>query len=212
MYNWSWMIIRNTCYVGDKGRREFNILKRDFSMTFQGIWLQHDKLLSPLPHRGHWNKRSAVSLNGRQGVEFHHISACSGNHWKKHHFRWEGGRSVDQIRAAVELLLLRGSHPLPVLNGPSLPRWLQSNQLYFTTMVAKNRKPTGKSPAAQTNRDRSPLVSPVGKSNARRAGRDSKAFNSSHPNGVSGIRHKLGLTPSAAAKLGFTLFLGELAC
>uniref|UniRef100_A0A3P8RQL5 Dpy-19-like 1, like (H. sapiens) n=1 Tax=Amphiprion percula TaxID=161767 RepID=A0A3P8RQL5_AMPPE len=77
-------------------------------------------------------------------------------------------------------------------------------------MVAKNRKQTGKSPATQTDRDRSPLVSLPGKSNVRRPGREGKAFNSSHPNGLSGIRHKLGLTPSAALKLGTTLFLGKL--
>ncbi|KAM7421533.1 hypothetical protein PAMA_015599 [Pampus argenteus] len=78
-------------------------------------------------------------------------------------------------------------------------------------MVAKNRKQTGKSPATPADRDRSPLVSPPGKSNVRRPGRDGKAFNSSHPNGLSGIRHKLGLTPSAAAKLGITLLLAVLA-
>lgn len=82
-------------------------------------------------------------------------------------------------------------------------------------MVTKNRKQTGKSPATQADRDRIPLVSPPGKSNARRPGRDGKAFNGSHPNGLSGIRHKLGLTPSAVAKLGITLLLGKfgsLAC
>uniref|UniRef100_A0A8C9Y0Y6 Dpy-19-like 1, like (H. sapiens) n=1 Tax=Sander lucioperca TaxID=283035 RepID=A0A8C9Y0Y6_SANLU len=63
-------------------------------------------------------------------------------------------------------------------------------------MVAKYRKQSGKSPATQTDRDKSPLVSPPGKSNVRRPGREGKAFNSSHPNGLSGIRQKLGLTPS----------------
>ncbi|XP_074509068.1 dpy-19-like 1, like [Sebastes fasciatus] len=83
-------------------------------------------------------------------------------------------------------------------------------------MVAKNRKQTGKSPATQTqtaDRDRSPLVvSPPGKSSSRRAaGRESKAFSSSHQNGLSGIRHKLGLTtPSAVVKLGITLLLAAL--
>uniref|UniRef100_A0AAQ4Q1V9 Dpy-19-like 1, like (H. sapiens) n=1 Tax=Gasterosteus aculeatus aculeatus TaxID=481459 RepID=A0AAQ4Q1V9_GASAC len=77
-------------------------------------------------------------------------------------------------------------------------------------MVTKNRKQTGKSPATQADRDRIPLVSPPGKSNARRPGRDGKAFNGSHPNGLSGIRHKLGLTPSAVAKLGITLLLAAL--
>ncbi|XP_070823115.1 dpy-19-like 1, like [Chaetodon trifascialis] len=77
-------------------------------------------------------------------------------------------------------------------------------------MVAKNRKQTAKSPATQTDRDKSPLVSPPGKSNARRPGREGKAFNSSHPNGLSGIRHKLGLTPAAAVKLGITLLLAAL--
>ncbi|KAM6994369.1 dpy-19-like 1, like [Tautogolabrus adspersus] len=79
-------------------------------------------------------------------------------------------------------------------------------------MVAKNRKQTGKSPAAtQADRDKSPLVSPPGKSNPRRAGREGKASNSSHPNGLHGIRNRLGLTPSAAAKLGTTLLLAALA-
>ncbi|XP_039973604.1 dpy-19-like 1, like [Xiphias gladius] len=77
-------------------------------------------------------------------------------------------------------------------------------------MVAKNRKQTGKSPATQADRDRSPLVSPPGKSNIRRPGREGKAFTSSHPNGLSGIRHKLGLTPSAVVKLGITLLLAAL--
>lgn len=77
-------------------------------------------------------------------------------------------------------------------------------------MVAKNRKQTGKSPATQADRDKSPLVSPHGKSNVRRPGREGKAFNSSHPNGLSGIRHKLGLTPSGAVKLVTTLLLGKL--
>lgn len=60
----------------------------------------------------------------------------------------------------------------------------------------------------QTERDKSPLLSPSGKSNVRRAGREGKAFPGSHSNG--GIRHKLGLTPSAAAKLGTTLLLAAL--
>ncbi|XP_058504269.1 dpy-19-like 1, like [Solea solea] len=77
-------------------------------------------------------------------------------------------------------------------------------------MVAKNRKQTGKSPATQTDRDRNPLVSASGKSNVRRAGREGKAATGSHPNGLPGIRHKLGLSPSAAAKLGVTLLLAAL--
>ncbi|XP_042339301.1 probable C-mannosyltransferase DPY19L1, partial [Plectropomus leopardus] len=77
-------------------------------------------------------------------------------------------------------------------------------------MVAKNRKQTGKSPATQTDRDRVPLVSPPGKSNVRRPGRDGKAFSSSHSNGLSGIRHRLGLSPSAAVRLGVTLLLAGL--
>ncbi|XP_026228535.1 dpy-19-like 1, like [Anabas testudineus] len=77
-------------------------------------------------------------------------------------------------------------------------------------MVAKNRKQTGKSPATQADRDKNPLVSPPGKSTVRRAARDGKAFTSSHPNGLSGARHKLGLTPSAAGRLGFTLLLAAL--
>ncbi|CAJ1062903.1 dpy-19-like 1%2C like isoform X4 [Xyrichtys novacula] len=79
-------------------------------------------------------------------------------------------------------------------------------------MVAKNRKQPGKSPATQADRDRSPLVSPPGKSTVRRAGREGKAFNSSHSNGLSGFRHRLGLTtPSALVWLGFTLVLAGLA-
>lgn len=77
-------------------------------------------------------------------------------------------------------------------------------------MVAKTRKQTGKSQATHADRDKSPLVSPPGKSNVRRPGREGKASNSSHPNGLSGISHKLGLTPSAVAKLGITLLLAAL--
>lgn len=79
-------------------------------------------------------------------------------------------------------------------------------------MVAKSRKQSGKSPATRVDRDRSPLVSPPGKSGARRPGRggEGKASNVSHPNGLSGIRHKLGLTPSAVASLGITLLLAAL--
>ncbi|TNN22070.1 hypothetical protein EYF80_067817 [Liparis tanakae] len=79
-------------------------------------------------------------------------------------------------------------------------------------MVAKSRKQSGKSPATRVDRDRSPLVSPPGKSAARRPGRggEGKASHVSHPNGLSGIRHKLGLTPSAVASLGITLLLGKL--
>lgn len=79
-------------------------------------------------------------------------------------------------------------------------------------MAAKARKQSGKSAAVtQTERDKSPLISP--KSNARRAGRDGKAFpGGSHSNGLSGIRHKMGkLQPqSAVAKLGTTVFLAAL--
>ncbi|XP_041842981.1 dpy-19-like 1, like isoform X2 [Melanotaenia boesemani] len=77
-------------------------------------------------------------------------------------------------------------------------------------MVAKNRKQTGKTPATQTDRDRSPLVSPHGKSNIRRPGREGKASHSSHSNGRSVIGHRLGLTPSSVVKLGLTLFLAGL--
>ncbi|XP_028985024.1 dpy-19-like 1, like [Betta splendens] len=77
-------------------------------------------------------------------------------------------------------------------------------------MVAKNRKQTGKSPATQADRDKSPLVSPAGKSAVRRAGREGRAPSGAHPNGLSGARHKLGLSPSAAAKLGLTLLLAAL--
>lgn len=78
-------------------------------------------------------------------------------------------------------------------------------------MVAKNRKATGKSQATQSDRDKSPLVSPHGKSNVRRAGREGRGFNSALPNGLLGISHKLGLTPSGDGKLGIiTLLLGKL--
>ncbi|XP_072249782.1 dpy-19-like 1, like [Leuresthes tenuis] len=77
-------------------------------------------------------------------------------------------------------------------------------------MVAKNRKQPGKTPATQTDRDKSPLVPPHGKSNIRRPGREGKALHGSHSNGLSVIGHKLGLTPSSALKLGITLFLAGL--
>uniref|UniRef100_A0A667Y1K3 Dpy-19-like 1, like (H. sapiens) n=1 Tax=Myripristis murdjan TaxID=586833 RepID=A0A667Y1K3_9TELE len=77
-------------------------------------------------------------------------------------------------------------------------------------MVAKSRKQSGKTPAPPTDRDKLLFVSPPGKSNARRTGRDGKGFNGFLPNGLSGIRSKLGLTPSAFVKLGITLLLGKL--
>ncbi|XP_068615314.1 dpy-19-like 1, like [Brachionichthys hirsutus] len=77
-------------------------------------------------------------------------------------------------------------------------------------MVAKNRKQSGKSPATQTDRDKSPLVSPHGKSTARRAGREGRAPGGGHPNGLSGFRHKLGLTPAAAATLLLAALTGFL--
>lgn len=83
--------------------------------------------------------------------------------------------------------------------------------LLLEIMVAKNRKQPGKSPATQTDRDKSPLVSLHGKSNVRRTGREGKASNSAHPSVLSGIRHKLGLTPSGGVQLGITLLLGKLA-
>lgn len=81
------------------------------------------------------------------------------------------------------------------------------------TMVAKGRKQSSKSTAAtQADRDRSPLLVPpaAGKSTLRRAGREGKAATGSHPNGLSDIRHRLGLSPSVAVKLGFSLLLGKL--
>ncbi|XP_017284104.1 dpy-19-like 1, like isoform X2 [Kryptolebias marmoratus] len=76
-------------------------------------------------------------------------------------------------------------------------------------MVAKNRKQTGKSPATQTDRDGKNLhISPHGKSTTRRAGREGKAC--AHPNGLSVIGHKLGLTCSSVLKLGFTVLLAVL--
>ncbi|RVE63189.1 hypothetical protein OJAV_G00163780 [Oryzias javanicus] len=77
-------------------------------------------------------------------------------------------------------------------------------------MVAKNRKQAGKTPATQTDRERSPLVPPHGKSNVRRPGRESKAFPGAHLNGLSSVKQKLGLTPSALLKLASFLFLAGL--
>ncbi|XP_008322378.1 dpy-19-like 1, like [Cynoglossus semilaevis] len=80
-------------------------------------------------------------------------------------------------------------------------------------MVAKGRKQSSKSTAAtQADRDRSPLLVPpaAGKSTLRRAGREGKAATGSHPNGLSGIRHRLGLSPSVAVKLGFSLLLAAV--
>ncbi|KAK2845135.1 hypothetical protein Q5P01_011794 [Channa striata] len=78
-------------------------------------------------------------------------------------------------------------------------------------MVSKSRKQSGKSPATQADRDKSPLVSAPGKASARRPGREGKAFSSPHPNGLSGGRHRLGLSPSAAVKLAAALLLAALA-
>ncbi|XP_015224352.1 PREDICTED: probable C-mannosyltransferase DPY19L1 [Cyprinodon variegatus] len=77
-------------------------------------------------------------------------------------------------------------------------------------MVAKTRKQIGKSPGqTQTERDRNlHHVSPHSKSNIRRPGRESKAF--SHPNGLAGIGHKLGLTSCSVWKLGVTVLLAGL--
>ncbi|XP_019734271.1 dpy-19-like 1, like [Hippocampus comes] len=71
-------------------------------------------------------------------------------------------------------------------------------------MAAKSRKQTGKSDKSEKS---PPLASAGGKTGAKRAaaGRDAKTAN-----GLSGIRHKLGLTHSAAAGLGFTLLLAAL--
>uniref|UniRef100_A0A8C7XNW1 Dpy-19-like 1, like (H. sapiens) n=1 Tax=Oryzias sinensis TaxID=183150 RepID=A0A8C7XNW1_9TELE len=75
-------------------------------------------------------------------------------------------------------------------------------------MGAKNRKQAaGKTPA--TDRERSPLVPPHGKSNVRRPGRESKAFHGAHPNGLSSVKQRLGLTPSSLLKLSSLLFLGK---
>ncbi|XP_077577492.1 dpy-19-like 1, like [Stigmatopora nigra] len=75
-------------------------------------------------------------------------------------------------------------------------------------MAAKSRKQAGKNDKTST------LASPSGKSSTKRAassssssaaGRDAKAAN-----GLPGVRHRLGLTPSRAAGLGFTFFLAAL--
>ncbi|XP_061574553.1 dpy-19-like 1, like isoform X2 [Cololabis saira] len=73
-------------------------------------------------------------------------------------------------------------------------------------MVTKQRKQGGRTAAAQPDRDRSPFVSPPGKSSARRPGREGKPGHGPHPNG-----QRLGLTPSAAWRLGTTFLLAGLA-
>uniref|UniRef100_A0A1A8CRS9 Dpy-19-like 1 n=3 Tax=Nothobranchius TaxID=28779 RepID=A0A1A8CRS9_NOTKA len=76
-------------------------------------------------------------------------------------------------------------------------------------MVAKSRKQTGKSPATQTERDKNvPHASPHSKSNIRRAGKEGKP--GVHPNGLSVIGHKLGITSSSVVKLGVTVLLAAL--
>lgn len=102
------------------------------------------------------------------------------------------------------------SHPFPDLLVLSPSNDCLTSGSAWAIMVAKNRKQTGKSPATRTDRDRSPLVSPSGKSSVRRPGREGKAFGSSHSNGLSGIRQRLGLSPSAVARLGVTVLLGKL--
>ncbi|KAF3839215.1 hypothetical protein F7725_017932 [Dissostichus mawsoni] len=152
-----------------------------------------------IPHR-------YITLSGKQRADKLLVVATHGRQGRSF-IRCEGGTS-ESIRQQVVKGQIRGpdisvgllsSHPsvffLLILLGFS-PPWLFPGE----TMVAKNRKQTGKSPTTQA--DRSPLVSPPAKSNGRRAG---KAFNGSHPNGL--IRHKLGLTPSAVGKLGVTLLL-----
>uniref|UniRef100_A0A6Q2WX22 Dpy-19-like 1, like (H. sapiens) n=1 Tax=Esox lucius TaxID=8010 RepID=A0A6Q2WX22_ESOLU len=82
-------------------------------------------------------------------------------------------------------------------------------------MAVKSRKQNGKDQPLQAN-DRGPLVSP-GNGKSRRAGKDCKGnpFNSLLHNkngqfsGLSFIRSKLGLTPSAFVKLVFTVVLGK---
>uniref|UniRef100_A0A3B4BF96 Uncharacterized protein n=1 Tax=Periophthalmus magnuspinnatus TaxID=409849 RepID=A0A3B4BF96_9GOBI len=76
-------------------------------------------------------------------------------------------------------------------------------------MAAKARKHTGgRSAVSPAERDKSPLLLSApssGKSNARRAGREGKAFpGGSHANGLPSSRHRL--TPSAAVKLGLVLY------
>ncbi|XP_034554591.1 dpy-19-like 1, like [Notolabrus celidotus] len=78
-------------------------------------------------------------------------------------------------------------------------------------MVAKTRKQPGKSPGTRSDRDRSPLVPPPGKSTVRRAGREGKASSSAPSNGLSGLRHRLGLTQSSLLVLVSTLLLAAVA-
>ncbi|XP_077383522.1 dpy-19-like 1, like [Festucalex cinctus] len=111
---------------------------------------------------------------------------------------------------------LRSRHA-PPLCGRSAPAHLRlslslslslARLLPRFSMAAKNRKHTGKSD--KTEKSNPHASSPGGKSGAKRAasaaaGRDAKAAN-----GLSGIRHKLGLSHSTAAGLGFTLLLAAL--
>uniref|UniRef100_A0A3B5LNJ5 Uncharacterized protein n=1 Tax=Xiphophorus couchianus TaxID=32473 RepID=A0A3B5LNJ5_9TELE len=71
-------------------------------------------------------------------------------------------------------------------------------------MVAKTRKQTGKSPGQTQTLHH---ISPHSKSNIRRPGRDNKAF--SHPDGLSIIGHKLGLTSPSVWSLAVTVLLGK---
>ncbi|XP_027868789.1 dpy-19-like 1, like [Xiphophorus couchianus] len=72
-------------------------------------------------------------------------------------------------------------------------------------MVAKTRKQTGKSPGQTQTLHH---ISPHSKSNIRRPGRDNKAF--SHPDGLSIIGHKLGLTSPSVWSLAVTVLLAGL--
>uniref|UniRef100_A0A665T6W6 Dpy-19-like 1, like (H. sapiens) n=1 Tax=Echeneis naucrates TaxID=173247 RepID=A0A665T6W6_ECHNA len=136
---------------------------------------------------------SVVTPDIRLGAKPHQVSPESGA------LVVQGQNRGAEPRGRSELP--GSAHTHPGLSPPTAPTTSGG------TMVAKSRKQTGKSPATQADRDRSPLVSPPGKSAGRRPGREGKASSGSHPNGLSGIGHKLGLTPSV--RLGITLLLGK---
>ncbi|CAB1426416.1 unnamed protein product [Pleuronectes platessa] len=146
-------------------------------------------------HHGYCWKPGVVAAAGRQGAQRHRVS------WLREN---RGGRSEERTRATAGLLSCAHTRPLVPPPGFSPPRLGSSPR----TMVAKSRKQTGRSPATPADRDRNPLASPPGKSGGRRPGREGKA--GSHPNGLSGIGHKLGLSPSALGRLGITLLLAAL--
>ncbi|XP_056142073.1 dpy-19-like 1, like [Lampris incognitus] len=81
-------------------------------------------------------------------------------------------------------------------------------------MVTKNRRQTGKTQAIHGDRDKSPFVSPLGKSSVRRTGRDGRGLSGgggAAPGALWGVGSRLGLSPSALPRLGCTLLLAAVA-